>query len=290
MSTSWARINRILPFSCVDGPGNRFVIFFQGCNLSCLNCHNPYTMNHCNDCAICVDNCQDQALSVNDLGKVVWTESLCTHCDKCIDICPHNASPKIYHLSLDDVIDRINHYLPFLNGITVSGGESTLQLPFIHALFQRIKSDETLKHLTCLVDSNGTLSQAGWEKLLPYMDGAMIDLKAWDNSVHHQLTGRENTRTIKTIEFLAKHNKLQEIRLLLIPNQTDLENRLEDIILFLSSLKITSTIRLNAFSHHGVKGIASHWPSATQPLVEEFASRLNSMGIEDVICPVRYFA
>ncbi|HPW42155.1 MAG TPA: 4Fe-4S cluster-binding domain-containing protein, partial [Bacillota bacterium] len=45
-----ALVNKILPFSSVDGPGNRTVIFFQGCNFNCLYCHNPETINRCTGC------------------------------------------------------------------------------------------------------------------------------------------------------------------------------------------------------------------------------------------------
>ncbi len=52
----------------------------------------------------------------------------------------------------------------FIEGITVSGGEATTQLPFVVALFTAIKNDPQLRHLTCLVDnSNGMLSETGWE-------------------------------------------------------------------------------------------------------------------------------
>lgn len=37
------RIAGITNDSIVDGPGLRFVIFFQGCKLNCYNCHNPQT-------------------------------------------------------------------------------------------------------------------------------------------------------------------------------------------------------------------------------------------------------
>ena len=40
-----APVNKIIPFSSVDGPGNRTAVFFQGCNWDCCYCHNPETRN-----------------------------------------------------------------------------------------------------------------------------------------------------------------------------------------------------------------------------------------------------
>lgn len=37
-------VHKIIPFSNVDGPGNRTAIFVQGCNLNCVYCHNPETI------------------------------------------------------------------------------------------------------------------------------------------------------------------------------------------------------------------------------------------------------
>lgn len=37
------RIHSIETMGLVDGPGIRFVVFFQGCNLRCIYCHNPDT-------------------------------------------------------------------------------------------------------------------------------------------------------------------------------------------------------------------------------------------------------
>uniref|UniRef100_UPI0002482D4D YjjW family glycine radical enzyme activase n=1 Tax=Vibrio ordalii TaxID=28174 RepID=UPI0002482D4D len=192
-----AKVSRVLTFSCVDGPGNRLVIFMQGCNFNCLSCHNPHTIRHCHHCGDCVATCLSQALRLNADQQVEWLADKCTHCDRCIEHCMHQSNPKIHHYSVEQLVELIrrNHY--FLAGITISGGEATLQLPFIIALFKAIKHDEELKHLSCFIDSNGSLSESGWDKISPYLDGAMIDLKAWQEETHRWLTGRNKHRVIR---------------------------------------------------------------------------------------------
>ena len=43
MSTLYGRIHSIQTLGTLDGPGVRFVVFMQGCNLRCGCCHNPDT-------------------------------------------------------------------------------------------------------------------------------------------------------------------------------------------------------------------------------------------------------
>ena len=107
-------------------------------------------------------------------------------------------------MSVDEVLQHIRKAALFIEGITVSGGEATTQLPFIVALFRAIKTDPQLQHLTCMVDSNGMLSETGWQKLLSVCDGVMLDLKAWDSTCHRQLTGRDNTLIKQSITFLSR--------------------------------------------------------------------------------------
>lgn len=112
-------------------------------------------------------------------------------------------------LSVDEVLQHIRKAVLFIEGITVSGGEATTQLPFIVALFNAIKTDPQLQHLTCMVDSNGILSETGWQKLLPVCDGVMLDLKAWDSACHRQLTGRDNTLIKQSITFCPGRENLR---------------------------------------------------------------------------------
>ncbi|MUL01646.1 YjjW family glycine radical enzyme activase [Aliivibrio fischeri] len=283
-------VSKVLTFSCVDGPGNRLVIFLQGCNYDCITCHNPHTINHCDHCGDCVAHCPTNALTFDDSPnqKVIWNESLCTQCDKCIDICPSKSNPKITLYSVKQLLELTKKHAPFLSGVTVSGGEATLQLPFIIEYFKAIKGTDSLRHLTCFIDSNGSLSEQGWNKVLPYLDGTMIDLKAWQNDTHLWLVGRDNHRVLHTINLLAQHNKLHEVRLLYIPNKTDLLTEIDAVSEYLKTLPKHIQIRLNAFQHHGVIGEALTWEKCSKTQMEEFETNLVQRLGRKVITPSIY--
>jgi len=285
MNSRCALVSQIIPFSCVDGPGSRLALFLQGCNLRCKTCHNPWTIGRCNDCGDCVLHCPHDALNIQ-AGRVWWQESDCQKCDTCLRMCPQQATPMAQRLSVDDVIGHIRKVAPFIEGITVSGGEATTQLPFLVALFSAVKADPSLQHLTCLVDSNGLLSETGWQKLLPVFDGAMLDLKAWNNEHHRFLTGRENPQIKHSIRWLAQHQRLTELRLLVIPDRCDYLEHLGALTAFIRSLG-SVPVRINAFHAHGVYGEAALWRSATADDVEPLALALEKHRIT-VIRPALY--
>ena len=261
-------VSRIIPFSCVDGPGNRFVVFLQGCNFNCKNCHNPQTITRCQHCGDCVATCPSGALSFMD-GKISWNEPLCQSCDKCIDSCPNSSSPMVRDMQVEDVIIELIPAAPFLSGITVSGGESTIQIKFIRQLFKAVREHPDLSHLTCLIDSNGYLPVSTWESILPEIDGAMIDLKAMDTNLHKWLTDRDNKRVLDSIRLLNKHNKLTEIRFLAIPDMTDTPKELTAIKGFFKSLSTDMTLKVNAFSNKAVRGEACDWPNLPEGRAED---------------------
>ncbi|MFQ2895711.1 YjjW family glycine radical enzyme activase [Aeromonas caviae] len=283
--TRSALVSRVLPFSCVDGPGNRLVLFLQGCNFRCPGCHNPHTIGLCDDCGDCLAVCPSGALTMSE-GKVHWQEALCTDCDACLKACPRSANPKTRQMSVAEVLALLRRYGPLLTGITVSGGEATTQLPFVIALFTAIKAAPDLARLTCLLDSNGSLGETGWQRLLPVLDGAMIDLKGWHEPVHLALTGRGRERVQASLQLLAQAGKLAEVRLLLVPGRSDfldatgaLEEALTTFLLSLGPVPI----RLNGFRHHGVRGEALSWPEAGSADLTVLANALKAKGFGSVM-------
>ncbi|MBS4722051.1 YjjW family glycine radical enzyme activase [Aeromonas caviae] len=280
-------MSRWLPFSCVDGPGNRLVLFLQGCNFRCPGCHNPHTMGLCDHCGDCVPGCPGRALAMQE-GRVSWQAELCAHCDRCLDVCPRHASPKTRQMSVAEVLALLRRYGPLLTGVTVSGGEATTQLSFVIALFTAIKAAPDLARLTCLLDSNGSLGETGWQRLLPVLDGAMIDLKGWCEPVHLALTGRGRERVLASLRWLAAHGRLAEVRLLLVPGRSDfldatgaLEEALTAFLLSLGPVPI----RLNGFRHHGVRGEALSWPEAGSADLTVLANALKAKGFGSVMLP-----
>ena len=210
-----APVNRIIPFSNVDGPGNRMALFLQKCPLKCLYCHNPETINECIHCGVCVDNCPVNALEMIN-NKVVWDKDKCVNCDTCIKVCPHLSSPKITWMSVADVLVEIEKIKPLIRGITVSGGECMEHPVFLTELFKEVKE----LGLTCLIDSSGFYDFKKYPELLENCEGVMLDIKAYDSTFHQYLTSQDNKTILENLNFLLSVNKLYEVRTVLLNNNS----------------------------------------------------------------------
>ncbi|WP_421858723.1 YjjW family glycine radical enzyme activase [Oricola sp.] len=287
MNTPRATISKILTFSCVDGPGNRLVLFMQGCNFACLACHNPHTMGVCDHCGKCVPVCHKHALSVVD-GRVVFDPSQCDQCDECLRACPINANPMVREYDVAEVLAIARDNLPFIDGITVSGGEATMQLKFVTALFEAVKANPELSRLSCMIDSNGYLGPKSWEKVLPVTDGVMLDVKAMNPATHCFLTTADNARVLASARLLQEAGKLTEVRFLVIPGYTDKPDEIAAFKAFLDELGGDVRVRVNAFQHHGVIGPALDWPKATREIVDAVAGEIRAAGVGEVATPEVY--
>ncbi|WP_427340564.1 YjjW family glycine radical enzyme activase [Caloranaerobacter sp. DY30410] len=270
-------VNKILPFSSVDGPGNRTVIFLQGCNFDCLYCHNPETINYCINCGICVYECPHNALSIIN-NKVIWNEKYCKNCDLCIKICPNSSSPKVKLMTVDEVMDFIRKIKPFISGITISGGECTLQYNFVNEIFKKTKA----MGLTTFLDSNGYIPLNNLGLLVENMDMAMIDLKSFDRDEHLKLTGRDNQTVIENVKYLAKINKLYEVRTVIVPGILDNYYNVDNISKLIASLNPNIRYKIIKYRPIGVReGVRSSVPD--DELMEKLFNIALKNGCKNII-------
>lgn len=276
-----AIINKIIPFSSVDGPGNRTAIFLQGCNIDCKYCHNPETRKMCISCGVCVDKCPAGALLKDANGHILYDADKCVECDTCIKNCPHDSSPRVRLMTVDEVYDNVKRQMPFIRGITVSGGECMLHPEFLVELFKKAKEDG----LTTLIDSNGTISFAQYSKLLEVTDGVMLDIKAFDALEHKEVTGVTNEIVLENAAFLAENKKLYEVRAVIVPDLYDTKKSIKAMGAFLKPyLNIKPfRIKLIAYRPMGVRKEYSHYKVPNQAYLEELRDELEEMGYEEII-------
>ena len=178
-------------------------------------------------------------------------------------------------MGVSEVLDDIRAAMPYISGITVSGGEATVQHEFVLELFKEIKSLPEFAHLTTFIDSNGNAPESIWESLAPFTDGVMLDLKALDNASHITLTGSSNEVVLESIKFLDSINKLFEVRLLLVPGHNDSDEELIKTAVWLKSINPDMKIKINAFKNHGVRAAASDWPEVSEEDLARYHSHLD---------------
>lgn len=271
-------VNKIIPLSMVDGPGCRTSIFLQGCNIACAYCHNPETKKLCCHCGICVGHCPTGALSMPK-DQVIWDEDLCIWCDTCINVCPYDASPRINMMSAKEVFDQVQEGIPFIQGITVSGGECTLYPDFLTELFTMVKS----VGLTSLIDTNGMIDLSLFPELVEACDGVMLDVKSWDDEVGRKLTGAANNNMVKkNLSYLADKDKIQELRIVCLPGEVDAEDVIAGIASQIPDKIGLINLKLIKFRHHGVKGRLKDTESPDDQYMQELFQKAIDLGFKKV--------
>lgn len=201
-----AYFRNIIPFSAVDGPGNRTVIFLQGCNLNCLYCHNPETI------AI-------------------------------------GAQPEVKEVSVTSLWEIIEPYQAFVSGVTISGGECTLQGEFLTAFCQLLKQ----KGVHVLLDSNGLMPSERLDALMSVSDGFMFDVKAVNQEAHQRLTGVSNKLILDNVAYAAKSHKVYEIRTVLYENSASTLETLDWVSYLILNEDPHIRYKLIQYRAHGVR-------------------------------------
>ncbi len=237
--------------STEDGPGIRTTVFFKGCPLSCAWCHNPecissrpqvhWLENRCLRCETCLLSCPDHCLSMGVDGIRIDRER-CDGCGRCARECPSNALQLLGEKkTLEEILqlllkDRI-YYEKSGGGVTVSGGEPTLQAEFVAALFDHLHQSG----IHTALDTCGICSTRRLEIVLADTDLILYDLKLMDAARHFECTGQSNQLILENLiwisDYLRSHapEKKLWIRTPLIPGSTATEQNLLELGAFIAS-------------------------------------------------------
>lgn len=213
-------LRNVIPFSAVDGPGNRTVIFLQGCNLNCWYCHNPETI----EIASSVSLSEPAASTSNNLQGVK-------------------------SVSVEELCERLRPYYDYTSGITFSGGECTLQSEFLIAACQQLYNEGR----SILIDTNGYAAEETYRRLLPLVEGFMFDLKAYDEAEHIKLTGKSNQPILKNMDLVAKEGKLYEVRTVIVPEVLSNEATVRAIAKFIREKSPHTRYKLIKYRPFGVR-------------------------------------
>lgn len=240
-----------------DGAGLRTTIFFKGCPLRCLWCHNPDTLSFekevgiyrhkCASCGICAKVCQGGAIHKDG----VFEPEKCVRCYDCIEACPTGAR-ELYGEEwesaalADKVLQDRDFFKNSGGGVTFSGGECLCQIDFAVEL-AKIFNDEGI---SVDIDTCGYVKFEAFEKIIPYVDEFLYDLKAIDSEVHKRCTGKENQLILENLKKLDEMGCKIEIRYPYVPGYNDGE--CEKIGEFLAGLK--NTKRIKVLGYHDFAG------------------------------------
>jgi pyruvate formate lyase activating enzyme len=250
-------IFNIQRFSIQDGPGIRTTVFLKGCPLRCLWCSNPesqksfFEVAHrdtiCRRCGRCVEVCDVGAISLTNKGTKT-NRKACTNCGKCIEACVFGARRLYGEKKLvEEVYREVIRDKPFYQnsdgGVTASGGEPLLQAEFVAELFKLCRENGI--H-TCL-DTCGYVVTDSWEKVLPYTNLVLYDLKLMDPSAHLKWTGKSNEKILRGIRLVAELKIPVIIRIPVIPGVNDSGENMKAIARFCAGTGINE---VNLLPYH----------------------------------------
>lgn len=232
-----------------DGPGIRTLIFFKGCPLSCVWCQNPetksmeqeitYDIEACVKCFECKENCPNDAIDFSHAYPIKINR--CNYCGKCIQTCQTGALKfTAFEFTVQELLKEVMKDEVFYKnsggGITLSGGEATMQSKFLNEFLPEVKK----QNIHVCLETCGYFNYDQFSKhILPFLDLIYFDLKIFNTSLHEKYCGVGNERILKNFENLLAYDDIEILpRIPLISEITMTKENLISWREYLKMLKI----------------------------------------------------
>ena len=237
-----ASIFEIKRFAVHDGDGIRTTVFFKGCPLRCVWCHNPEGLTSVPQIARYTHKC----IGCGECKKEGFVPEDCIG-DAQILYGKEITAKELLPALLEDR----DFYENSGGGVTLSGGECLMQADFCAELLKRLKENG----VHTAVDTCGFVSRAALDRVAPYTDVFLYDVKAYDDEVHIRCTGQSNKIILKNLLYLDAIGKDIEIRIPYVPEYN--ADQIEKIAIFLSKLKHITKIRVLPYHNYAGSKYAS---------------------------------
>lgn len=256
LSAIFVPLHRIIPFSNVEGQGNRTSIFLQGCKLNCLYCHNPETIPR-------------------------YTE-------------------EAKQVSLQYLYDQVMDAVPFIRGVTISGGEPTIHHKKLVPLFEALRK----QGLTCYLDSSGFFEYDATEPLIEVTDKFLFDLKGDGVGLQTLCFDRRNQqgkvsenvipsvnhikpenlgRNLQNLAKLLPLDKVEEVRLVYLNEFYDAKLLIEKVAKLLKPYPdvLLKIIRVHTKGARDEEGLMPFVPTVEQ--TDELAAFAKQQGVQKIV-------
>lgn len=272
-----------------DGRGIRSVVFYKGCPLSCVWCHNPeskktqveisFDPKECINCGTCREVCPEGALS--HANQYYIDRKKCNLCFLCVEACPAGALDRVgREMPVDVLLKKILPDKPFFDtsggGVTLSGGEPTLFMEFTSQLLLALKR----QNIHTLLETCGYFDfDKFMDKLYPHLDAIYYDIKIMDSVEHKKYCKTPNERILENFTRLAclakQDGKVLLARTPLVPGITDNEKNLTQIASFLKNLNIAEAALLayNPLWHEKSDKIGTDNPCKNNKMMASFSEK-----------------